>query len=89
MSKHSFTILFIIISTIFNIILTFGLIILLIVGVSFLLFKLGGLNPQSSIGLIAVVVCFLGGLIGGMVIFTNNHTLYVTPDEQLVEKLKK
>ncbi|MBP5441605.1 MAG: hypothetical protein IKI90_00640 [Treponema sp.] len=70
MSKHSFTILFIIISTIFNIILTFGLIILLIVGVSFLLFKLGGLNPQSSIGLIAVVVCFLGGLIGGMVIFT-------------------
>ena len=25
----------------------------------------------------------------GMVIFTNNRTLYVTPDEQLVEKLKK
>lgn len=25
----------------------------------------------------------------GMVIFTNNRTLYVTPDEQLIEKLKK
>ncbi|MBO7639590.1 MAG: hypothetical protein J6S91_11500 [Treponema sp.] len=70
MSKHSFTILFLIISTIFNVILTFGLIILLIVLSSFILFKLMGFNPNSALSVVAILVSFLAGLIGGMVIFT-------------------
>ncbi|MBP5358853.1 MAG: hypothetical protein J6Y69_06685 [Treponema sp.] len=70
MSKHSFTILFIFISSVFNIILTFGLIILLIVLSSFILFKCLGFSPEGKLSLVAILVSFLAGLIGGMTIFT-------------------
>ena len=70
MSKHSFTILFIFISSVFNIILTFGLIILLIVLSSFILFKCLGFSPEGKLSIVVILVSFLAGLIGGMTIFT-------------------
>jgi len=70
MSKHSFTILFIIISSIFNIILTFALILGLIVLSSFILFKCLGFSPEGKLSIVAILISFLAGLIGGMTIFT-------------------
>jgi len=69
MSKRSNTILFTIISTILNIVMTLAIIIILLFGVSFFYFKvLGKTQPGTGLA-ISWMVCFLVGLVLGMFLF--------------------
>ncbi|MBP5174484.1 MAG: hypothetical protein ILP07_01040 [Treponema sp.] len=70
MNKKTYTVLFTIISTIFNIIMTLGIIVALMILVAFVYFKVLNAGVQASSALlVAWAICFFGGLIVSMMLF--------------------
>ena len=70
MNKKAYTVIFTIVSTIFNIALTLTIIAALMLLTSVIYFKLLGNTEASSAYAIALIICFFGGMILGMFIFT-------------------